>query len=249
MSSRIRSRRYGSLLLRKGGVYAIGDVASYTRGSAFDVNDAVAPLCSSILVDLTTTTNAATTNTTTTAPDAQNRTRSAYSSLWPTFATKTQDQHGGSGVGKQRYYKQNETEMQVVPIGPKGGVGVVFGWKVPSWFVWGVKSRTFMVEKALDVVAGGGVCGGLIEDLAAGEGVGMGFGRGGLETAGEGGRWGWEVEMAGMGCGGGDRWWVWKIRWIGGVEWRGGEGRVVERKLSTAGWLGGLIVDAFDPFH
>lgn len=130
-------------------VYAIGDVASYTRGSIFDVNDAVAPLCSSILVDQTDTAATSTGDVQSSGVDAQNRMRSAYSSWWPGFASKAQDQNS-----KQRYYKQNTAEMQVVPIGPKGGVGVVFGWQVPSWFVWVIKSRTYMVEKAPDVVTG-----------------------------------------------------------------------------------------------
>ncbi|KAI4131124.1 MAG: hypothetical protein LQ347_003108 [Umbilicaria vellea] len=134
------------------GIYAIGDVASYTRGSVFDVNDAVAPLCSSILVDQTAGPDGRSSNGDVQASsgvDAQNRMRAGYSSWWPGFASKAQDRDG-----PQRYYKQNTSEMQVVPIGPKGGVGVVFGWQVPSWFVWLIKSRTFMVEKAPDVVTG-----------------------------------------------------------------------------------------------
>jgi hypothetical protein len=47
--------------------------------------------------------------------------------------------------------------MGLVPIGPKGGVGVLFGWRVPSWFVWLVKARGFMMEKAPDVANGAAV--------------------------------------------------------------------------------------------
>ena len=78
------------------GVYAIGDVASYSKMVLFDVNDAVRPLCSSIQQDL--------------SPE--------------------------SAQVKQIPYKQMQKEMQVVPVGPKGGVGAVMGYKVPSWFVW-----------------------------------------------------------------------------------------------------------------
>lgn len=135
------------------GVYAIGDVASYTRGSVFDVNDAVAPLCSSILVDQTAGPDGQSSSNgdvhASSGIDAQNRMRAGYSSWWPGLASKAQDRDG-----QQRYYKQNTSEMQLVPIGPKGGVGVLFGWQVPSWFVWVIKSRTFMVEKAPDVVTG-----------------------------------------------------------------------------------------------
>lgn len=51
-------------------------------------------------------------------------------------------------------YKQMQKEMQVVPVGQKAGVGVVMGWKVPSWFVWMVKGRTYFVEKAEGFVKG-----------------------------------------------------------------------------------------------
>lgn len=58
---------------------------------------------------------------------------------------------------KVKRYAQMSKAMGVVPIGPKGGVGVLFGWRVPSWFVWLVKARSFMMEKALDVANGAGV--------------------------------------------------------------------------------------------
>lgn len=55
-----------------------------------------------------------------------------------------------SGTGrtppKQVQYKPMK-ETQIVPIGPKGGVGSIMGWKIPSLMVYMVKARTFMVEK------------------------------------------------------------------------------------------------------
>lgn len=96
------------------GVYAIGDVASYSKGVLFDCGDAVRPLCSSILQDLS----------------------------------------SENPKPKQVPYKQMQTEMQVVPVGQKAGVGVVMGWKVPSWFVWMVKGRTYFIEKAAGTVQG-----------------------------------------------------------------------------------------------
>lgn len=95
-------------------VYAVGDVASYSAGSAMDATDPIRPLCSSILADLS---------------------------------------PGGSAV-KQTPYNKSEKMTQVVPIGPKGGVGMVMGWKVPSLMVWGVKSRTFFVEMVEPLVSG-----------------------------------------------------------------------------------------------
>ncbi|KAM7194374.1 hypothetical protein V8F33_007262 [Rhypophila sp. PSN 637] len=36
--------------------------------------------------------------------------------------------------------------VMVVPIGPNGGVGQVFGWTVPSWFVKVTKAKTFLID-------------------------------------------------------------------------------------------------------
>ncbi|KAL8813020.1 MAG: hypothetical protein Q9223_007155 [Gallowayella weberi] len=94
-------------------VYAIGDVAGYSLGGALDIVDAVRPLCSTILTDLS-----------------------------------------GGKVGKPVPFKQTVTETQIVPIGPSGGVGSVFGWRVPSFFVWGFKSRDYMIGMVPGVVSG-----------------------------------------------------------------------------------------------
>jgi len=102
-------------------VYAVGDVASYSLGSIFDVNNAIAPLASSILVDL---------------------------SAEPATATAT--------AAKQKIHNQSNTMTQLVPIGPSGGVGLLFGWRVPSWFVWLVKGRTYFFPMAKDLVMGKG---------------------------------------------------------------------------------------------
>ncbi|MCJ1289017.1 hypothetical protein MMC34_000549 [Xylographa carneopallida] len=93
------------------GIYAIGDVGSYSHGGFMDVKDGVAPLCSSIAIDVATT-------------------------IDPSNA----------GGFKQKNFKWIP-DTQFVPTGPKGGVGQVFGWRVPSLMVWAFKSRTFMVEK------------------------------------------------------------------------------------------------------
>lgn len=42
----------------------------------------------------------------------------------------------------------------LVPIGPKGGVGAVFGWRVPSLMIRLVKARTYMVDYAPQKLAG-----------------------------------------------------------------------------------------------
>ncbi|KAF2624808.1 FAD/NAD(P)-binding domain-containing protein [Macroventuria anomochaeta] len=47
--------------------------------------------------------------------------------------------------GKDRLYVRDDKEMQIVTIGSGGGVGAIMGWKVPSFFVWMIKGRDFMV--------------------------------------------------------------------------------------------------------
>ncbi|KAE9373759.1 FAD/NAD(P)-binding domain-containing protein [Stipitochalara longipes BDJ] len=61
--------------------------------------------------------------------------------------------NGGKGL-KEKRYKPMGKPMGVVPIGPKGGVGVMFGWRVPNWFVWLIKARTFFMEKAHGIADG-----------------------------------------------------------------------------------------------
>ena len=107
-------------------IYAVGDVASYSHGGIFDVNDAIAPLCSSILVDLTSSRH-----------EAAARSTGLMSYIFPAKYVQP----------KQRYFKPT-LDTQLVPIGPKGGVGQLFGVRIPSFMVWGIKGRTFMVEKA-----------------------------------------------------------------------------------------------------
>ncbi|KAI8942247.1 hypothetical protein NX059_000328 [Plenodomus lindquistii] len=47
--------------------------------------------------------------------------------------------------GKDREFVPDTREGGIVPIGSGGGVGAVMGWKVPSWFVWMLKGRDYML--------------------------------------------------------------------------------------------------------
>ncbi|KAF1961592.1 hypothetical protein CC80DRAFT_194526 [Byssothecium circinans] len=51
---------------------------------------------------------------------------------------------GKKAPGKDREYKKIEKEMLGVSVGSAGGVGAVFGWRIPSWVVWLLKSRDMM---------------------------------------------------------------------------------------------------------
>jgi len=65
--------------------------------------------------------------------------------------------NGGIGTkpqGKDRIYEPETRELQLVPVGRGGGVGAVYGWRVPSWFVWLVKARDYLVPGAVDRVYG-----------------------------------------------------------------------------------------------
>ncbi|KAI9721276.1 MAG: hypothetical protein M1812_002438 [Candelaria pacifica] len=94
-------------------VYAIGTVGSYSKGSVFDSNDAIAPLMTNIEYDLS-----------------------------------------NGKTGKEKKVVLNQKETIVVPVGRDKGVGILFGWRVPSLMVWAVKGRTFFVEKAPEEVMG-----------------------------------------------------------------------------------------------
>lgn len=48
-----------------------------------------------------------------------------------------------STVGKERVFKEDKREMQMVPIGRSKGVGAAMGYWVPSWFVWALKGRDY----------------------------------------------------------------------------------------------------------
>jgi NADH dehydrogenase FAD-containing subunit len=47
--------------------------------------------------------------------------------------------------GKDRVYTVDTREAMLVPIGSGGGVGAIFGWKLPSWVVWMLKGRDYML--------------------------------------------------------------------------------------------------------
>ncbi|MCJ1485545.1 hypothetical protein MMC06_005720 [Schaereria dolodes] len=73
------------------------------------------------------------------------------------FMTPTLVSSISSDLGKKaplKAYVRMEKDMQLVPIGPNKGVGVAFGWKLPSFFVWIMKGRTYWMDKAPKTVMG-----------------------------------------------------------------------------------------------
>ncbi|KAF2675738.1 FAD/NAD(P)-binding domain-containing protein [Lentithecium fluviatile CBS 122367] len=51
--------------------------------------------------------------------------------------------------GKDRIFTPQTKLSMIAPIGSGGGVGAVMGWKAPSWFVWLLKGRDYMVGMSL----------------------------------------------------------------------------------------------------
>ncbi|KAI4113470.1 MAG: hypothetical protein LQ345_005556 [Seirophora villosa] len=73
----------------------------------------------------------------------------------PLCSTMFADLAGPNAGGvKPQPFKQTVTETQLVPVGPKGGVGSVFGWRVPSFVVWMLKSRNYMIGMVPGTVVG-----------------------------------------------------------------------------------------------
>jgi NADH dehydrogenase FAD-containing subunit len=50
--------------------------------------------------------------------------------------------------GQDRVFVHDERETMVVPFGTSGGVGVAFGWRLPSWVTWYLKGRDYFVAQA-----------------------------------------------------------------------------------------------------
>ncbi|KAI1452882.1 hypothetical protein F4805DRAFT_445886 [Annulohypoxylon moriforme] len=55
--------------------------------------------------------------------------------------------------GSDRPFTSTDSETQVVPIGPRG-VGAVHGWGLPSFLIWLLKGRNYMIGNVLMTVNG-----------------------------------------------------------------------------------------------
>ncbi|KAK5175315.1 uncharacterized protein LTR77_000453 [Saxophila tyrrhenica] len=56
--------------------------------------------------------------------------------------------------GKDRLFEKNTKETQLVPIGRSKGVGAILGWRLPSFFIWMIKGRDYMMGNAGDKISG-----------------------------------------------------------------------------------------------
>lgn len=51
----------------------------------------------------------------------------------------------GVQPGPDRHYTPNLKEQQIAPIGTSKGVGAMMGWRLPSFMVWMIKGRDYMI--------------------------------------------------------------------------------------------------------
>ena len=59
-----------------------------------------------------------------------------------------------SAPGADRKFQPGPSEMQVVPVGRSKGVGAAFGWRIPSFAVWLIKGRDYMLWAGEQTVTG-----------------------------------------------------------------------------------------------
>lgn len=115
------------------GVYCYGSVGSYSDGSVVDIKFAKGPLLETLKSDL----------------QGQGKSNS-------TLLVEAPITNGvlAPGPRTKNIYKKIQSDMQFVPVGSQGGVGVVFGYKVPSFMVKMAKAKDFMIGNAVKTVEG-----------------------------------------------------------------------------------------------
>ncbi len=112
-------------------VYCLGDCASYSKNYILDVYEAVPVLMHNMRNDLL------------------------------AWEVRAHNPYGGREADIAAYesqdveYVQNPTDSQLMPITRWGGVGVLYGIRLPSWMVWYMKGRDYRTGKA-KLVAGQG---------------------------------------------------------------------------------------------
>lgn len=113
------------------GVYCYGTVASYSDGSIADVMFAKKAVLETLRSDL-----------------------SGTGKLLPPTACACTNNYAEPGPRTKNVYKKITSDMQFVPIGSQQGVGIAFGWKLPSFAVRMAKSKDFMIGNAVKYIEG-----------------------------------------------------------------------------------------------
>ncbi len=113
------------------GVYCYGTVASYSDGSIADVMFAKKAILETLRSDLSGT---------------------SESHLISYYVTTNHSPEPGPRT--KNVYKKITSDMQFVPLGSQQGVGIAFGWKLPSFMVRMAKSKDFMIGNAVKYMDG-----------------------------------------------------------------------------------------------
>jgi apoptosis-inducing factor 2 len=129
-------------------VYCVGSVGSYSDGSAFDTKFAMKALLESIRLDLI---------------GKRETSPSSIASLdptspgWISWLTTWIPFYGSTESGKRKiFYKKIQSDTQLIPIGAKQGVGIGFGWKLPSFAIVMAKGKDYMISNGPKLVGGTG---------------------------------------------------------------------------------------------
>jgi NADH dehydrogenase FAD-containing subunit len=104
--------------------WAVGDCASHSKNSIQDVYDSVPILLRNLQNDLIAW---------------------EYQKEYPRGGTAAEDKLQQL---EDFEYVQNPTDSQLMPISRFGGVGILFGKKIPSFMVWLMKGRDYRKERA-----------------------------------------------------------------------------------------------------
>lgn len=114
------------------GVYCVGSVASYSDGSILDTKLAYTAAVESVRLDINGTSK----------------------SLNIVIAEHDTNNATDGGARTNKVYKKIQAEMAFVPVGSQQGVGLAFGWKLPSFVIKMAKAKDYMIGNAPKLIQG-----------------------------------------------------------------------------------------------
>lgn len=114
------------------GVYCVGSVASYSDGSILDTKLAYTAAVESVKLDL------------------NGESKWHIERISRAEANTITD----AGARTKKIYKKIQSEMMFVPVGSQQGVGLAFGWKLPSFAITMFKSKDYMIGNAPKLIEG-----------------------------------------------------------------------------------------------
>jgi len=114
------------------GAYCVGSIASYSDGSILDTKLAYTAAVESVKLDL------------------------SGESKWNIEPMSRADANINTDAGPRtkKIYKKIQSEMLFVPVGSQQGVGLAFGWKLPSFAIKMAKAKDYMIGNAPKLIEG-----------------------------------------------------------------------------------------------